>query len=291
MNDQVTGVLGASSLVGRSILLVLAKSGCNVIAFSRTDRTQTDISIKWEQLHDSQITIKPIATKRIENWICAAPIWVLPQYLPMLEDRGAKRIVAISSTSVLTKQKSSDPDELKIVSKLAEAEQQLQWWCQARNIEWIILRPTLIYGYGMDKNITEIVRFIRKFKFFPIFGNASGMRQPIHAEDLAEFTARALRTVTCKNRLYTVAGTEVLSYKDMIIRIFAFLHRRPVLLPVPLWLFRLAMMLIPRYYRWSLSMAKRMNQDLQFDISDAIQDFNYRPRAFVLSADDIQDRR
>ena len=33
---------------------------------------------------------------------------------------------------------------------------------------------TLIYGQGRDKNITDIAHFIRRFKFFPLFGCAGG---------------------------------------------------------------------------------------------------------------------
>ena len=289
MINRVTGVLGASSLVGSRILIALAKTGSNVIAFSRKAHIQTDSSIIWEQLHNNELaaTINLNSLGQIENWICAAPIWVLIQYLPMLEKRGTKRIVAISSTSVLTKQKSTNPDELNIVSKLAEAEQELQLWCQTRGIEWIILRPTLIYGYGKDKNITEVVRFIRRFRFFPVFGKARGKRQPLHADDLAEFIARSLQAHEYKNRLYTVTGGEVLSYKDMILRIFAFLNQRPILVSVPLWLFSVAVKLAPRYHRWSVNMAERMNQDHQFDCSEAMHDFNFQPRPFILTAEDL----
>ncbi len=289
MHNRSTGVLGASSLVGTCILKALAKTGSNVVAFSRVAHAHTDSRLVWEQLHNKTHTTSSnhSSGSLIENWICAAPIWVLSEYLSMLELRGAKRIVAISSTSVLTKEKSSAPDELETVTKLAKAEQELQLWCKAKGIEWIILRPTLIYGYGMDKNITVIVRFIRRFKFFPVFGKAQGMRQPLHADDLAELCTRAMQAYESKNKLYTVTGGEILSYKDMILRIFACLKQRPILVSVPLWLFSIAVKLAPRYHRWTVSMAERMNQDHQFDCSAAMHDFNFQPRPFVLTAEDL----
>ena len=61
------------------------------------------------------------------------PIWVLPEHFLVLEASGARRVVT---------------------------------WAKSRGIEWVILRPTLIYGLGRDKNISEIARFIRRFSFF-----------------------------------------------------------------------------------------------------------------------------
>ncbi len=68
-----------------------------------------------------------------------------------------------------------------------------------QGVEWVILRPTLIYGHGRDKNITEIARFIRRFGFFPLLGKANGLRQPIHVEDVAEACFAALR-ISCGDK-------------------------------------------------------------------------------------------
>ena len=53
------------------------------------------------------------------------------------------------------------------------------------------------------------------------------------------------------------------------------LGRRPRVLTVPLWAFRLAVTMLrrlPRYRQWSSAMAERMNRDLVFDHPD-----QYRP--------------
>ena len=96
----------------------------------------------------------------------------------MLERYGACRVVALSSTSRFTKDDSSDPEEQAIALRLADAEARVQAWAASHGVEWVILRPTLIYGLGRDKNIAEIARFIRRFGFFPLFGKAKGLRQP-----------------------------------------------------------------------------------------------------------------
>ena len=226
----------------------------------------------------------------VQYWVCVAPIWVLPDYFGLLEASGARRVVVLSSTSRFTKVGSGDTAENAVAVRLIEAENRVVAWAKSRGIEWVILRPTLIYGQGRDKNIAEIARFVRRFGFFPVFGKALGLRQPIHAEDVAGACFSALQAPDAANRAYNISGGETLSYRDMVARVFTALGRRPRLLTVPLWAFRLAVTMLrrlPRYRQWSAAMAERMNRDLVFDHSDAARDLGFRPRGFALAAEDL----
>jgi len=222
--------------------------------------------------------------------ICAAPIWVLPEHFALLEACRVRRVLAISSTSRFTKDDSSDPQEQTIAQRLADAEAQLQAWAESRGVEWVILRPTLIYGQGRDKNLCEIARFIRRFGFFPLLGSAQGLRQPIHVQDVATACLAALRAPAAANRAYNVSGGSTLAYQQMAAQVFSALGRPTRLLRVPLWAFGVALAALrclPRYRHWSAAMAERMNRDLVFDHSDAARDFAFAPRVFALRREDL----
>ena len=76
----------------------------------------------------------------------------------------------------------------------------------------------------------------------------------------------------------------------MVTRIFRALGRRPRVLTVPLWTFRLAVFMLrrlPSYRQWSAAMAERMNRDLVFDHAAAARHLGFKPREFVLTADDL----
>lgn len=228
----------------------------------------------------------------IPYWICAAPIWVLPEHFTLLELCGARKVVAVSSTSRFTKNHSSDPEEQIIARRLAESEERLKNWAGKTGVEWIILHPTLIYGNGQDKNISEIARFIRRFGFFPVFGKAQGLRQPIHYDDVAAACVSALLVTHVKNRSYNITGGETLTYREMVSRIFAALGRRPRLLTVPLWVFRISVAFLrrlPRYRLWSTAMAERMNRDLVFDHAEAARDLGFNPKRFSLTKTDFSE--
>ncbi|HDQ03908.1 MAG TPA: NAD-dependent epimerase/dehydratase family protein, partial [Deltaproteobacteria bacterium] len=228
--------------------------------------------------------------EKLEKWICLAPIWTLPQNFSLLLYYGVRRIVALSSTSRFTKEHSSDEAEKIIADKLAHSEQTLAEWAQKNNLSWTILRPTLIYGLGRDKNISVIIRFIRRFSFFPLLGKAQGLRQPVHAQDVALACVSALNTEKAANRAYNIPGGETLTYRQMVEKVFESLGKRQRFVVLPLWIFRAGIFILrhlPRLRDWSAAMAERMNQNLVFDNLDARKDFNFAPREFELTREDL----
>jgi nucleoside-diphosphate-sugar epimerase len=284
------GVLGAASMVGECLLPLLIQTGWRVLAFSRRPVGQTNEKVEWRQIASPNPGHPAGGEDTIEAWICLAPIMALPGYFGMLEAYGARRVVALSSTSRFTKMDSSDLAERDGVASLVAAEEALQHWAEARKIEWVILRPTLIYGLGLDKNITLIAGFIRRFGFFPLLGVARGLRQPVHAGDVAQACLSALNSPQAANRNYDISGAEVLTYREMVIRVFAALGRRPRILTVPLGIFRIVlacMRVVPRYRNVSPAMAERMNRDMVFDHTAATRDFNYSPRGFSPREDEL----
>lgn len=283
---QRIGLLGATSLVGERLISMVQDNATEVHAFSRKPQTSKQDGPTWHKL-SARAGISP---EPIKNWFCVAPIWVLQDHFSLIESYGLRHIVVLSSTSRFTKTASSDEAEKAAAVRLAESEDRLISWAMSKGIQWVILRPTLIYGLGRDKNITEIAGFIKRFGFFPLLGEANGLRQPIHVDDVGKACIAALKSSAAVNHAYNISGGETVAYREMIIRIFVALHRSPRLLTIPLAVFALAvacMRLLPRYRHWSVAMAERMNSDLVFDHSEAERDFGFSPRQFQLSASDM----
>jgi uncharacterized protein YbjT (DUF2867 family) len=288
--DHEVGILGATSLVGGCLMVQLEEMGRSAIAFSRGKGVAIQGgTVEWRQLPALGTKGTNIASP-ISDWICVAPIWVLPYYFSLIEASGARRLVALSSTSRFTKVDSGDRAENAIAAKLIDSEARVQAWAESRGIEWVVLRPTLIYGQGRDKNISEMALFIRRFGFLPLLGRAQGLRQPIHAEDVAAACIAALDAPAAANRAYNISGGETLAYREMVTRVFAALGRPARLVTVPLGAFRVAVAMLrclPRYRHWSAAMAERMNRDLVFDHADAARDLGFKPKDFALTAADV----
>ncbi len=192
-----------------------------------------------------------------------------------------KRLVVFSSTSVLTKQDTEVAPNGKQCRRLADAEQKIAAACEQHNVGWTILRPTLIYAEGRDTNITPLSRLIRRFGFMPLVGGAPGLRQPVHAEDLAIGAIAAASSPAAVNKIYSLPGGETLTYREMIGRIFDGLRlpRRTISVPAFVWRagFALAKPLFPGA---NVAMGIRMMKDMTFDSTPAARDFGWNPRNF-----------
>lgn len=278
---STVGIIGAASYVGMAAAEIAMADGRPCVGFSR--------HIRKPDRHEWRTLSEPRSDEHIERWIDVGPIWTFSERRNAIKAYGATKIVITSSTSRFTKQGSGSKKETETAERLQRGEEDFAQWCEVNAIDWIILRPTLIYGLGRDKNVREIAAMIRKVGIFPIFGAGSGLRQPIHAEDLALACIRALDGIT-NNKAYNVSGGQVLTYKEMVQEVFRALNRRPITPTVPLPLFKLAcraLNLVPRFAHWTPQMAERMNADMAFDHIDATQDFGFEPRPFRLTPSDL----
>ncbi|AYN22220.1 NAD-dependent epimerase/dehydratase family protein [Alcaligenes aquatilis] len=291
-SHTTVGLLGATSPAGRQIMRMLTESGHRVIALSRTHPSQDDGQVQWVQVVPDMSPENLFAlTGEIQHWIVVSHIWVIEQYQAFLSLCKAKRIVCISSTSQFTKTSSSNPYEEELVQKLINGERQVREWCATHNIGWTILRPTLIYGRSTDRNLSEIVRLIRKWGFFPLLGGGKGLRQPIYVDDVARACIQALWADAAMNKAYNISGAEQLTYKEMVKRVFQALGKPPRLINIPMPAFNVALFflrLIPKYKNWNADMVLRMNKDMIFDHDDARSDFDFTPQSFFLQPRDIE---
>lgn len=281
------GVLGASSHVGLALLPLLTKAGFDVIAYSRRKVTASTSTIVWRT---ADSLLSQAEHEDVAYWICLAPIWILPAYFAAFLASNAKRVVVLSSTSRFTKQNSFDPSDQMLAQRFVRTELDLQEWAANAGVECVILRPTLIYGLGRDKNICEIARLIRRLGFFPLLGQAKGLRQPVHCRDVAQACVAALFAENVVSEGYNLSGAEVLSYKEMVARIFNAMGLKQRFIEIPLFLMRIgfvALKILPRYRSWSFSMMQRTNQDLVFDHQDASRDLGFNPRPFRLEPEDL----
>lgn len=275
-------VIGARSLIGRRMPDAIKAAGWpeeSVRYSSRQPVAKQGVILDTARPYDFQPDRTFVAV------IVCAPIWLITEtLLERLVGLGMKRIIAFSSTSRLTKGASGEAAERDVVAKLAAGEDTLTTFCEARGVAFTLLRPTLIYEEGLDQNVTRIADLIRKLGFFPVCGLASGLRQPVHARDLATAAMQALTAKASFNKAYNLSGGEDLTYATMVRRIFEALGRAPVIIALPEILWRIGFFALnlvrPKKLKRNIHMALRMNTDLWFDHSAATRDFGYQPGVF-----------
>lgn len=194
-----------------------------------------------------------------------------------------QRVVALSSTSVISKQASPDPAERDIAARLLAAEQSLQRDCDARGSALLLLRPTLIYGNGPDRSLSRVVALARRWRLLPLSRRARGLRMPVHADDLAAVVIDSLRAAAPRRGVYALPGGETLGFSEMLRRTLAVSAPQARVLEVPDVAFRLALATARRLgliAGATAGMLSRLDQDLLADASDARRDLGFTPRAF-----------
>ena len=272
-------ILGATSPVGRYLAERLAGLGFEGWCLTRGPEPapyEVPAGFSWRIVaEEGSVSAPPSAAL-----FSVVPISALPALLTRIS--GGERLIALSTASVVFKAESSDPDERRLARALKRAEEDARRVCRDRRIAWTILRPTLIYDPGRDRNVSAIAAFIRRFGVFPIVWPGLGCRQPIHAGDVARAMAAVLDAPGARGTLIDLPGGQTLTYRDMVRAIFASLGRRPVLVYLPLGPARVAF----RVWRaatgakYSAASLERMNVSLTLDPAPAREILGFTGRPF-----------
>ncbi len=148
---------------------------------------------------------------------------------------------------------------------------------------WVLLRPSMIYGPGSDRNISRLRAQLRRWRVMPIFGSGQALHQPVYVGDVVRATMAALRQPGIEHRSYALAGRSALSYRDLLTALGHSIGVSPIIVPLPA---RPAAALVGILRRWGAPLPLepeqilRLQEDKQYDIGEAQRDLAYEPVAF-----------
>lgn len=287
-------LFGASGLVGREVLIRATATGDRMHAVSRSPSVRGDsASVRWYGGPSWDLfTGDGPWPEPMDVVVGAGPLDALAAWLERVRPAAPTRLVALSSTSVVTKTASSDPAERALVDRLARAEDRVIAACEHAGIAWTLLRPTLIWGAGRDRNVSRLADLARRFGFIPLPAFATGRRQPIRARDVAAALMAAVSREASIGQCLDLPGGEILPYDEMARRIAVAVRPRGRVLRLPgaptAWVARnLSSMGIGRHATAAL---ERTRVDLVFDGGPAIQALGCQPSGFDPIAADFPAR-
>ncbi|MET0225176.1 MAG: hypothetical protein ABW187_01925 [Dokdonella sp.] len=267
-------IVGASGAIGRFLRPRLLGAAYELIALSRQPRVSADTRVRWLQ-GDLHATMPPLPA--LDAIFSLGPLDAFAHWFAQAPLVGAPRVIAFGSMSLESKRESSDAAERALAERLRQAECELAAAAMQRGSQWTLFRPTLIYGAGVDRSLTPIAHFARRWHVVPHFIGAHGLRQPVHADDLAAACIAALAVTKTQGRTYALGGGERLAFATMIERVRTSLPTFVLSLPVPLGAARALARVAHSPRRAAL---ERLSVDLVADHAAAVADFGWRPRAF-----------
>lgn len=198
--------------------------------------------------------------------------------------RGVKRFIYVSSIGVnglqtkvnkpFTELDEPHPHNAYAISKW-EAEESLKAVSQASDMEFVIIRPPLVYGKDAPGNFGQLVRMVRAGIPLPLAA-VHNLRSFVALDNLVDFILVCCRQTNAANQTFLVADGHDVSTPDLIAGIARGSGRQSCLFPVPLWVLTFGAALMGQ--RAAL---QRLCGNLQLDISKARNLLDWTPPVSV----------
>lgn len=281
-------LLGASGAVGRFVLRRLANQQVPVLAASR--QPPPPWSSRWHSVEWCRGSLEgglplPSSAQSIDV-LSAGPLDALADWLPQASIASGSRLVALSSMSAEWKRQSPNPGERRLAVRLLDAEQRLQKAAAARDIGLMLLRPTLIWGAGIDRSLSSLLAIARRGGRLPWPAGGNGLRQPVHADDVAAALLAALQCDAVAAPL-PLPGAEPLPFDRLLERLLQQVlpTARLMRLPLPRALLRACASFDNRIGRAAVPFFRSFEDQLASDHGWPL--LGVQPRAFDPRPDDF----
>lgn len=209
-----------------------------------------------------------------------AGLWKAGPLLEACEALGTvKRVVFVGSAGRFTKLESRDPRERMLARSMAEAEIRIK----ASRVDCVILWAAMIYGIHLDRNIRQVIHWMRRWPVYPNLGWGRGLKNPVYAGDVAWAAWKCMFHEDLPRREYMIAGKRPIRQKDLLAAVRRALGRHVWLAPVPVWLGYAGVFLYRRLYpdtHINYAMVSRINENSAHISVAAEEDFGYDPLPF-----------
>ncbi|MEO6713508.1 MAG: NAD(P)H-binding protein, partial [Mycobacteriales bacterium] len=103
---------------------------------------------------------------------------------------------------------------------------------RASGIEWVILRPSWMYGPG-DKALNKWVAIAKFSPVVPLTSMGNNTVQPVHVDDVAEVIARCVDKPDTTCQVIGVAGPQTLTMKQIVSTVLKVMKKKRLILPTP----------------------------------------------------------
>ena len=282
-------VTGATGFIGKHLIENLSISNFNIIATVRKKNDTLPPEIRqdvigdiikeenWEEKLKGVDTIIHLAAQSSFNK-ASHSIELLREINVLTTEKlalaavkaGVKRFIFLSTVKVngegsskpYTELDEPQPEDDYGRSKL-EAEKRLIKISKETGLEIVILRPTLVYGEGVQGNFKTLIKLVNKGVPLP-FGNIKNKRSLCSVYNLADFIRVCITHKGAANETFLVADGKSLSTSELLTQIAHAKGKPLFLLPLPVSFMKRLLGLIGKK-----AIAKRLYGDLEVELSKA----------------------
>jgi uncharacterized protein YbjT (DUF2867 family) len=185
---------------------------------------------------------------------------------------GSSRLVVVGSTSAHSAYSFRSNPKLRMEELV-----------RGSGLAYTIVRPSMIYGSEVDKNVHRLLRFLDRSPVFPMFGSGENLWQPVYHEDCARGVYEALVRASAVGQSYDLPGAEPLTYLEMVETAAGALGRKPRIVRLPLEPVRrllAAAEALQLPFPIKSEQVLRLREDKAYPYDKARRELGYAPRPF-----------
>ena len=268
---------GATGLLGGALLDLLLAEGHEVRCLVREESPRASrlsalrIELSRGDAGDAQALSR--ALSGMDALLHVAGIEYAPPVLEAARTRSeVGRLVVVGSTSA------HSVYAFRSGPKLAMEE-----LVRGSGLRYTIVRPSMIYGSELDKNMHRLLRFLDRSPVFPMFGSGENLWQPVYHEDCARGVYEALVRPAAVGQSYDLPGAEPLTYLELVKTAAGALGKKPRIVRLPLEPVRRALAAAERLrlpFPIRSEQVLRLGEDKAYPYDRAKRDLGYAPRPF-----------
>jgi nucleoside-diphosphate-sugar epimerase len=277
MNTELI-VTGATGFTGKFVVQELLSRGIKFDCLVRNPA-------KTEMLNSQGITTVEADLSNLESLLSVLPKYkklinvasigfgAAPIIVKACEESGINRAVFVGTTAIFT----------SLAAQTKSIRQSAEQSIMSSNLDYTILRPTMIYGTPHDRNMIKLLRLIQKSPIIPVLGTGEALQQPVYVRDVAWAICEVLDRANTYRQEYNIAGGQVLTFNEVIQIASKHLGKNPQLLHLPKNLsIQIVEILNTLKIKSPITVEQilRLNEPKVFDCSIAKHDFNYEPKTF-----------
>jgi nucleoside-diphosphate-sugar epimerase len=131
---------------------------------------------------------------------------------------------------------SSSVVKSEAVDWYTESKEQQERIIVESGLPYVVLRPTLMFGWFDRKHIGWLARFMRRVPIFPIPGSGRYLRQPLYVGDLCGIIMSCIDKRP-SNAAYNISGQEKIDYIELMREVKRTCGARAAIVRIPYGLF------------------------------------------------------
>jgi nucleoside-diphosphate-sugar epimerase len=239
-------VTGAAGLVGQNLIPRLKARGFTDIV--AVDKHSANTAI-LRQLHPDILVIEADLADDA-GWqdavaMCDVVVVCHAQIGGLNPDEFQRNNVVATRSLIAAMHANKRAYLIHLSSSVVESEA-FDWYTESKNqqeaiivasgLPYVVLRPTLMFGWFDRKHIGWLARFMRRVPVFPIPGNGRYLRQPLYVGDLCDIIMSCIDKRP-GNAAYNISGQEKIDYIDLMREVKTACHARAAIVNIPYGLF------------------------------------------------------